>query len=746
MQEIPDPTAMPDDELVSKITDAAWDTLRSVKSPAGATQVSIGPLVPFLADAEENHKLDVDEKLLLLDQAELMLNHLYPHLPFKLETFKFTHPVKWLEDKIRPFVDTISEADFHGHLIASFSLIRDAHTLYGLPSPYRGAMAFLPFQMKYYTDRTGRHYVVTRVIKGFEHDFFQPGAEILKWIDIPVDLFVQVLAGRLPGGNMDAEFTRGTFHCTLRPLTFVQPPRKEELPATLIEYLAPDSQEPRKIRIPWGVVTGRDAATSFTSSAFSMSAIQADARDWTASLTGCSHARNTPGAVYGVAPPAPLSPAAIELTKPSTLPGTFDVQFTGAPFKKGLPDPALLVTDPPSDARFGYLRIKRFSDGSKLGNTSGIVQEFARLLGLLDSVAPDGLILDIRSNPGGDVKAAEQMLQMLTPGHITPCNFHLANTETVVGALARLTELSQDRQKRRQLTPQQDVDFTEAQRALQDWLPDAAGIPLPLGERLTSGQPLTRGQDCNSIGQIYHGRVVLLIDALTYSAAEIFAAGFQDHVIGQIIGMDGTTGGGGANVWNHDELLQRLGVAGVALAKLPRDAMMTLAVRRNSRVRFNNGKAVEDVGVNADIPYAPDSADDVLTDNPGMFHLACDVAMQLPHFRADVMDLKVMPDGSVNVVLRSINIDALDVFLDGVQTLDKHPVVRLADGNASSEPVSIPAAPGRLKPGVLKIVAYTRAPGVNGPELFPAAVRRGRLPAAASASAGPNSGRAAASS
>ena len=42
---------------------------------------------------------------------------------------------------------------------------------------------------------------------------------------------------------------------------------------------------------------------------------------------------------------------------------------------------------------------------------------------------------------------------------------------------------------------------------------------------------------------------VLLVDALAYSATDIFAAGFEDHEIGLIIGTASGTGAGGANVW-----------------------------------------------------------------------------------------------------------------------------------------------------------------------------------------------------
>ena len=61
---------------------------------------------------------------------------------------------------------------------------------------------------------------------------------------------------------------------------------------------------------------------------------------------------------------------------------------------------------------------------------------------------------------------------------------------------------------------------------------------------------------CNGIGQVYYGPVVLITDALSYSATDIFAAGFQDNEVGLVLGTSGNTGAGGANFWSLDDLLR----------------------------------------------------------------------------------------------------------------------------------------------------------------------------------------------
>ena len=71
------------------------------------------------------------------------------------------------------------------------------------------------------------------------------------------------------------------------------------------------------------------------------------------------------------------------------------------------------------------------------------------------------------------------------------------------------------------------------------------------GSVFSAARPITPEDGANEVGQTYHGPVVLITDARCYSATDIFAAGFADHEIGPILGVDDNTGAGGANVWTH---------------------------------------------------------------------------------------------------------------------------------------------------------------------------------------------------
>ena len=84
---------------------------------------------------------------------------------------------------------------------------------------------------------------------------------------------------------------------------------------------------------------------------------------------------------------------------------------------------------------------------------------------------------------------------------------------------------------------------------------------------------------------------MLVTDAQCYSACDIFAAGFQDHEIGPVLGVEANTGAGGANVVTHEEL--RTEWTSGALKQLPKGVQMRVALRRCLRVGSWMGQPVK---------------------------------------------------------------------------------------------------------------------------------------------------------
>jgi hypothetical protein len=113
--------------------------------------------------------------------------------------------------------------------------------------------------------------------------------------------------------------------------------------------------------------------------------------------------------------------------------------------------------------------------------------------------------------------------------------------------------------------------------------------------------------------------VVLIGDSTTYSAGDLFAAGFVDNRIGPFVCVGEATGAGGANVWDYAGLKRALAGTEVALPALPEDIGLSFSFRRATRSGGAEGRPIEDVGIDAGQVYAM-TRDDLLDGNVDLPH------------------------------------------------------------------------------------------------------------------------------
>jgi hypothetical protein len=314
---------------------------------------------------------------------------------------------------------------------------------------------------------------------------------------------------------------------------------------------------------------------------------------------------------------------------------------------------------------FGYVRLKTFAPeaGPQIDQ---VVHEFARILATLP---PAGLILDVRGNGGGYINIGERILQMLTPREIVPEPFHFLATP--------LTH-----------------SLATAANGWGLWNP-TIHQGLESGASFSQGFPLTDPAECNDTGQVYQGPVVLVTDALCYSTTDIFAAGFQDHAIGPILGCHGSTGAGGATVWDHARHLRAMAIQPAnPFVALPQGAGMRVAALRCTRVGSRTGIPVEDYGVVPEHRYYMTRAD-VVGHNEDLIATAARLLAPLPKQTLRVAPVAAAPRQQFTV--DCTNIDRLDLHLDD------RPVVS-QDVAQPSFVVSLPsAAPPR---SVMKARGY----------------------------------------
>jgi C-terminal processing protease CtpA/Prc len=580
------------------------------------------PLHDFIAAAGN---LTHAQRMTIVEQALVMLQDNYVHLPLKsaMHAVAPVQRLRLLHARMAQQDDATMDPErtFHAELSEIFHSVRDLHTNYLLPSPFNGKIAYLPFQIERCLDGDAVRYIVTRVAQGLESPTFTVGVEITHWNGMPIDTAVAVNADRFAGSNRPARLARGIESLTVRSLRLHLPPAEEWVTVT---YLDAEGTR-RELREPWLVASNvppmADADTPTTAAASQGVDLHADETSRARALLFAPQAvEQQLSDTQATLETAPAAEGA-ELT--STMPMVFRARS--------------VVT---ASGTFGHLRIFTFS----VNDPDAFVREFVRLVELLPQ---EGLILDVRGNGGGHIFASEFTLQTLTPRPITPEPVQFICTPLNL-ALCR----------RHATNPTNQID-------LGPWFPSMQQAVLT-GSIYSSAFPITPPGGANALGQRYHGPVVLVTDARCYSATDIFAAGFQDHRIGPVLGVDGNTGAGGANVWTHGLLKALMEIPepdpDTPYVPLPNGADMRVSIRRTLRVNDLAGTPVEDLGVVPDHRHEL-TRRDVLEGNPDLLDTAGALLAALPR-RA----LRLTPSlagGTLTVQVGTAGIERLDVYVDG---------------------------------------------------------------------------------
>ncbi|MFF3500208.1 S41 family peptidase [Streptomyces sp. NPDC003247] len=624
------------------MTDPADDTtpafIQQAAEPVRAHLATSTPLRSFLDGAGT---LTLEERRLIVDQALVLLDQNYVHLPLKT-AMHAVNPVQRLR-VLRRRLERQTQATmpaewlFHAEVSEIFHSVRDLHTNYLLPAPFAGKIAFLPFLVEPYTDAQGTtHFMVTHVAQGFDADGFRPGVEITHWSGIPVSAAVDLNAARFAGSNTPARRSRGVQSLTVRPLRIHLPPFEEWVTVSYTD----DSGTQRELRENWRIV--ENLPPMVDADAISTAAL-AQGLDLDADETGRAK-------VLLFAPRVVAQERAVQADEqaPGLRPGEIATS---------MPTVFTARTVETSSGRFGHIRVFTFN----VTDPVAFVREFVRLIGQLPQ---NGLIVDVRDNGGGHIHAAEFALQVLTPRRIAPEPVQFINTPLNL----RICRQHQDASS--------GID-------LGAWVPSMEQA-VEIGATFSSAFPITPEDGANAIGQQYFGPVVLITNARCYSATDIFAAGFQDHRIGPVLGTDENTGAGGANVWTH-ELLSALLAEDRATpyVPLPKGAGMRVSVRRTLRVGALSGTPVEDLGVVPDELHRM-TRRDLLEDNADLFDQAGRLLQERKPHAVSVTDA-VSVDGSLRIKVKATNIDRVDVYVDQRPGAS----VDLSDGQAD---VTVPGA------------------------------------------------------
>ncbi len=617
-------------------------------------------LSEFLESFEKSSRLSKEERLRIIEQALLLLEMNYVHLPLKraMHAIDPIQRLKLLKFRLSEMKENElpPEMVFHRRILEIFASTRDLHTLYLLPEPFRDRVAYLPFLIEQYFegDNKGERvekFMVSRVVTEFYQSVpnagpevlsFAPGVEVLYWNGVPIRRAIEINGETQAGSNPEARFARGLDNLTIRPLE---------------TSLPPDEQ--------WVTVTYRSLSGKMLTLK----------QDWLVYVTGSADTATM------ATRSSRKKRAAIDIKKTKInhlrrkLFGPRDVRV-GKAFKN-----IFYVGVRTVDGReFGYVRLFSFD----VDDPDEFVNEFNRVI-KADGFPQEGLIIDVRGNGGGRIRAGERLLQLFSPRKIKPELFEFINTSLNL-EICRLAP---------------------KQWNLSRWAESIAEA-VTTGATYSSGFPLNSEASCNDIGQTYYGPVVLITDALSYSTTDIFSAGFQDNEIGEVLGTSDNTGAGGANVWWYQDLINAVGDNRNSPFKpLPRGADMLVAVRRSIRVGKLADRPLEELGITPDHRHFMTKRD-VLGGNEDLVAQAARILTKKPSYCLSVKPFK-QENGDRGVLVtahskiqprdKAKNIARLDVYIDD------RPYESCDVKNGSIEGLQI-AVDRKRKANELRIEAY----------------------------------------
>ena len=599
--------------------------------------------------------LSTAERLRLLAAFETVIGGVYTHLPLKRARYGFD-PVQRLRI-LRTEVSAFDDGAFHVELAAIVTQLRDYHTRYTWPAAFAGKVAVLPFLVEMYGPDAAPTYVVTKVGKGLDAGFV-PGVLLQYWNGVPIDRAVVRHADQECAGRPDGCARR---RCRASPFARWNSARRPTRngSSSAIGRATPPASDRRaqgSPRVPWKVVDPGAASGLFAGGPTGQRTKLRRTRAVNPAAAAVRMAKMllfAPEALVGETPPdAPH--VASGRAKGVTKGGAKGRGLAATTITTTMPDTLRVQTLQVPGGAVGYLRIWAFeTDPDKF------IGELLRVIPLLPQT---GLIIDVRGNPGGYILAAEEALQLFTPKPIEPVRFSVLATP-FTRDMAALPALADE---------------------LAPWKAslDAA---VRNGELYSQPVPISDPADCNAIGQQYGGPVMLVGDTNTYSAGDLFTAGFVDNGIGPFVCVGEATGAGGANVWQYDELRKALAGTAIALPPLTGGIGLSFAFRRATRAGPSEGLTIEDVGV-AGTRYAI-TRNDLLAGN-GDLLLKC-VALLRQQPQSALTFTVDKPGRKVRFTARGL--DRIDGFVDG------HPAGSFAVAEGGSVDVPFAAASKRVE-------------------------------------------------
>ncbi len=599
-------------------------------------------------------KYTAAEKVLVAEQAKLLLTDFYVHQEVKRERYGVDADAKSRIAKIVAQAHEMPDEQFHTEILKIFLDLRDLHTNYSFPEPYACFTAYLPFQFLEIKDARGdRKIVVSKITQGesdskirFEEakvqQFFEQialgdalvtfdGIEIWKILDSHADLGVRNIGG---GTATDPALSHALDKLTIRNGRWEPLPVNDKV---TLEFRRGNG-ELQKVEFPWLVKTKPTCDAEGSSFEFS---------DTTASRSLRGSKRSS---VKMQRENRPFIERAV-LKKDLRL---HSDRIKGLELIESNEPTLSYGTLKNSDGVFGYIRYLSFTP--EVLTAEQTIAEFRRIL--LELKDTKGLIIDVRDNGGGDGSISDSLAQLLSPSEIKVTDRRIWNSNN----------------QRFFVGNARGFKYSEERKALNQSAGNYSGIIAGDSEY------------ANRLGQVYFGPVALLTNGNCFSACDYFAASVKDFGVATVFGENSwQTGGGGADVWDHSFFLEQLAsVSGGPFEELPGRQEMRVAYAQALRHGRNTGRLIEDSGVQVD-RVLQKSLGDILNGDIDLIKKVTQKLVSDPRFRVHSSMTLEFLDEIDSPKASTLKIQALLVGTDKVEVFINGKKVATQAASASSE-------------------------------------------------------------
>ena len=424
------------------------DPVSRSRSPPDGASHSTDVLPPHATATWKPVELSVTQRHDLIDVWTTMFTDVYVHYTQKRALYGFD-PIRALS-ALRRQIPYLDSAGFLRELTLLINRLRDQHTqLYvdAADQTLTGYVAALPFLVEPFGPHLSPTYLVTKTNDDVPDPDFAVGARLTTWNGIPFARAVDLYAETLTGGRPDARRARALETLTQRPLEYLPPP--DELWVDIGYRLdTDDAGDPdRTIRFEWRAIEPAKALTADN---------LIEMRTRRAINITSETARRARKLLFAT--------ALWERDQTDDHPTAKADGWIATSFSDAVS--ARKITT--SHGTFGYLRLWTFD----VEHTTRFVNEIADLL---RQMPRKGLIIDLRSNPGGVIDTAERLLQLFTTNRIEPARF----------ALPSHASDGPDRRSRRQRRRPRRLGHLHPRRAR----PRRGVLPTPAHQRPGRLQP-----------------------------------------------------------------------------------------------------------------------------------------------------------------------------------------------------------------------------------------------------------------